>query len=234
MQISEFGIISGLLLGFASALHCAAMCGGIASGVAFMFSLGTPAARAKVLLTAQGGRITAYVIAGAVLGAIGTGAYGAFDRSSGHELFRWGAAAALMWVGLSVAGLLPQPVLLHRIGGGFAAGVSRYASRYRSSALVGPFAAGLAWGAVPCPMVYAALFTAVLSGSLLTGAVVMLGFGLGTLPATLATAYGVTFLARIEARALTRTLLGLAIALFGIAAAYPQAPGAALLCLSPG
>ena len=36
-QISELSLLSGVALGLASALHCAAMCGGIASGVVFFF-----------------------------------------------------------------------------------------------------------------------------------------------------------------------------------------------------
>jgi len=234
MQISEFSLVSGLLLGLASSLHCAAMCGGIASGVVFMFDPATPGDRARVVLTAQLGRISAYVLAGTLLGTIGASAYGAFDLSAGYELFRWGAAAALMWVGLSVAGLLPSPAALDRRLGRVSVRANEVAGRLRGARHLGPLAAGMAWGAMPCPMVYAGLFTAVLSGSALAGAIVMLGFGLGTLPAVTVTAYGIATLGRIEARTGSRMLLGIAIAAFGLATAYPQGPGAALLCLTPG
>src|SRR3569832_2742843 len=43
-------------------------------------------------------------------------------------------------------------------------------------------ARGGLWGWVPCGMVYSVLLTAMLSGSALAGAGVMLAFGLGTLP----------------------------------------------------
>src|SRR3569832_1659169 len=43
-------------------------------------------------------------------------------------------------------------------------------------------ALGGLWGWVPCGMVYCVLLTAMLSGSALAGAGVMLAFGLGTLP----------------------------------------------------
>jgi sulfite exporter TauE/SafE len=43
-------------------------------------------------------------------------------------------------------------------------------------------AAGVLWGWLPCGMVYSVLVTAMLSGSAAGGALVMLAFGLGTLP----------------------------------------------------
>jgi sulfite exporter TauE/SafE len=47
-------------------------------------------------------------------------------------------------------------------------------------------AMGGLWGALPCGMVYSVLLTAMLSGSALSGAAVMIAFGLGTLPMLLA------------------------------------------------
>jgi uncharacterized protein len=47
-------------------------------------------------------------------------------------------------------------------------------------------AAGLLWGWIPCGMVYAALPLALVAGGPLAGALVMLAFGLGTLPNLLA------------------------------------------------
>jgi sulfite exporter TauE/SafE len=41
---------------------------------------------------------------------------------------------------------------------------------------------GAVWGWLPCGMVYSVLVTAMLSGSAVAGAAVMLAFGLGTLP----------------------------------------------------
>jgi hypothetical protein len=44
---------------------------------------------------------------------------------------------------------------------------------------------GVLWGWAPCALVYSALPLALVSGSALNGAVVMLAFGAGTLPALL-------------------------------------------------
>lgn len=48
-----------------------------------------------------------------------------------------------------------------------------------------PLVSGIAWGFVPCPVLYAAIFIAALTAAPLDGAVLMLAFGLGTMPAFL-------------------------------------------------
>jgi len=233
MQINAFSLAGGVLLGLASALHCAAMCGGIASGVVFLFDPKRPVDRARVLMTAQAGRIAAYMIAGAILGAAGAEFYGLFDRAAAYRLLQWAGAVTLMWIGLSVAGLLPSLSLLDRRLAVLSAAIASVLARFRRYPVIGPFAAGLGWGTIPCPMVYAALFTATLTGSAAGGATLMAGFGLGTLPAVTATAFGVTMLSRIEARAAARAVIGLAIAVLGFSTVYPSSPTAGLLCLTP-
>jgi uncharacterized protein len=233
MEINEYGLLGGVLLGLASSLHCAAMCGGIASGVVFLFDPHRPGERVRVLMSAQAGRILAYVIAGAILGAAGAALYVGFDRTAAYRLLQWAGAVTLMWIGLSVAGLLPSLSLLDRRVAALSARLSSVLSRFRRFPVAGPFAAGLGWGTIPCPMVYAALFTAMLTGSSAGGATLMAGFGLGTLPAVTATALGITMLARIEARGLARGLIGLAIAGLGFSTVYPASPTAGLFCLTP-
>ena len=233
MEINEFSLLGGILLGLASALHCAAMCGGIASGVVFLFDPKSPGERARVLMTAQAGRIAAYMVAGAILGFAGASIYGAFDQAVGYRLLQWAGAVTLMWIGLSVAGLLPSLSSLDRRLATVSAAVSRVLGGLRRFPVVGPFASGLAWGTVPCPMVYAALFTAMLTGTAGGGATLMAGFGIGTLPAVTLTAFGVTALARIEARGLARGAIGLAIAILGFSTVYPASPTAGILCLTP-
>ena len=98
--------------------------------------------------------------------------------------------------------------------------------------LGGSYAAGLAWGVLPCSMVYLALFYAMLAGSGPGGAQVMAGFGLGTVPAVVATAFGVTQLRRLTASKRVRASAG--VALIGVAVASALLPAAAwqTLCIT--
>jgi hypothetical protein len=66
----------------------------------------------------------------------------------------------------------------------------------------GALALGMLWGWLPCGLVYSALAFAVTAGDAWHGALLMAGFGLGTLPAMLATgllAQRVTALGRVVA-----------------------------------
>jgi hypothetical protein len=82
-------------------------------------------------------------------------------------------------------------------------------------------------------MVYAALFTAMLTGSAVAGATSMIAFGIGTLPGLIAASFGFRRLASVSKGGAGRVTAGLAIALFGIATVFIAHPTAAFLCL-PG
>ncbi|WP_018388270.1 sulfite exporter TauE/SafE family protein [Ancylobacter sp. FA202] len=259
----DLSFIGGLILGFASSLHCAGMCGGIASGLLLAFEPGRgPGARLRVLLVAQAGRIASYVAAGGFLGFFGSVFYGAFDQGAAHLVLRWAAAVALGWIGLSMIGLAPALTVIDRLAaplsrltrapgrlipadgaeGPFRAGAAKpfLASRARPflagavkpfiAGAVRPFFAGAAWGLLPCGMVYGALFYAMLAGS--GGALVMAGFGLGTLPSVTATAFGVTSLRQAAMAPRLRVLAGVALLLVATASALlPEAAWEAL-CLT--
>lgn len=228
----DLSFLGGLLLGLASSLHCAGMCGGIASGLLLAFEPGRGAgARARVLLVAQAGRITAYVAAGGFLGVVGSAFYGAFDHGAAHLVLRWAASVALGWIGLSLLGLAPPLTVVDRLAGPLA----RWLRGAPGAGAVGaarPFLSGLAWGLLPCGMVYGALFYAMLAGSGGGGALVMAGFGLGTLPAVTATAFGVASLRQGARAPRLRVLAGTCLLILAtVSALLPEAAWQAL-CLS--
>ena len=133
-------------------------------------------------LLINAGRISGYVVAGMIVGAAGSGIFGAFDHSTSHAVLRWAAAVALGWIGLSMLEIVPLPAMLYRVASHVSRFMDTVARAARLPASMGLFLSGTVWGFLPCAMVYAALFYAMLSGSGLGGAVVMAGFGLGTLP----------------------------------------------------
>jgi sulfite exporter TauE/SafE len=180
--------MGGAALGLASSIHCVGMCGGIS--VLFGYSPGCgdakAASRAQALL--HGGRIISYASLGALAGGIGSTALGGLDPGTSHLLLRWAAALSLGWIGLAMAGLIPSPAFLAH------AGLPRPAMRLilRLPVAARRLVGGLAWGLLPCGMVYGALLFAAFAGTALSGALVMLGFGLGTLPALIAAGLGFT------------------------------------------
>jgi sulfite exporter TauE/SafE len=99
-----------------------------------------------------------------------------------------------------------------------------------------PFAFGALWGWIPCGLVYGTLATAMSSGSAEGGALVMLGFGLGTLPAMFMAGVAAVPLSTLAQRPNVRLAAGavvIAVGLVGLSRATQLADFAALaqLCL---
>lgn len=224
--------LGGLLLGLASSLHCAGMCGAIASSLMFAFSAGgRQGDRMRALFAAHGGRLLMYIVAGAALGALGSALYGGFDHQEAFLVMRWAAAVALGWIGLSVAGLAPSLAALDRVGAPIATRL-RFSVGSGLPSGAGAFASGLMWGFLPCAMVYGALFYAMLSGSALRGAAVMAGFGLGTLPSVTAVALGVSQFRRLAQMTNARVGVGLGIVALAAASVAVPALATAGFCLN--
>jgi sulfite exporter TauE/SafE len=221
-------------MGLAGSLHCAGLCGGIASSL--LLATGAPdrtgAARAATLLKVQLGRALSYTLCGAMVGGGGAAFAGLISLAGIQPMTRIAAACALVWTGCSVAGLVPSLAILDRV----------LASTFNSWPVAitrqfqnpHPIVLGILWGFAPCGMVYAALFNAILSGSSVAGAGFMAGFGLATIPAVATAAFGVTALAGFGARlprSKLRAALGTALLTLGLASLVEPAVSFSTLCL---
>lgn len=226
----EPALISGIAFGFASALHCAAMCGGIACGALLLLDARTPKERYRQLAIMQAGRVTTYAAMGATVGAIGAG-LAAPRGGISFEVMQWAAAVSLMWMGLVLAGAVPHLAFLDRGVSYLAQAFDAVAAPLRARRTAGPYALGIAWGLNACPMLYGAVFFSSLTGSAFSGFLFMTGFGLGTLPAVFAAASGLTFLRTINAKPEVRTAAGIALALAGFASIYVPWPAIKGFCL---
>jgi sulfite exporter TauE/SafE len=102
--------------------------------------------------------------------------------------------------------------------------------RPRSHPYATALAGGLAWGLMPCAMVYGALFTALLSGSALGGGAIMLAFGVGTLPGLAATVAGYRSLTALAAHKGLRLAAGLAIGLLGFLTVWAPHGDSGAIC----
>ncbi|MGE0022300.1 MAG: sulfite exporter TauE/SafE family protein [Hyphomicrobium sp.] len=222
-------IAGGFTLGLASTLHCAGMCGCIASAVMLAGGPQPPREGARVLALMHAGRIASYALAGAAVGALGAPAVAWLDRELAFRIVQWAGAMALMWIGLSTAGALPPLSALDRLLAPVADLVARMAKPVQGRGRAA-LAAGLAWGLMPCAMVYGALFTAMLTGSAASGAAVMAAFGLGTLPGLIASAAGFRLLSRAGARKRFRLAAGLAIGAAGFLSVWVPHRDAGVIC----
>ncbi|MGY3569748.1 sulfite exporter TauE/SafE family protein [Vibrio paucivorans] len=209
--LAAFGI------GLIGAGHCVGMCGGIAS----MLSLGHAKPNKWTPLFYNIGRLTSYMIAGLVVGsAVSTLAQ---VSQLSHSLAWLRLFSALFMIALALYigrwwfGLLHVEKLgkslwkyLSPIGGKFLP--------LRSPAHAIPF--GFIWGWLPCGLVYSTLTWAAVSGSAFGGAMVMLSFGLGTLPAMLFVGYGAEKIKSLQQSKWFRNIGALCILLYGVYTAF--------------
>lgn len=231
MASLEPAIVAGLVMGLASALHCAAMCSGICGSALLMLNPETHRQRLSYLLILQAGRITTYAILGA-LGALLGSALISDDIATKFRTLQWAAAIAMMAMGLAVAGMLPRIAIVDKGAVLLTNTIERIIEPLRRVPFLAPYTLGLMWGANACPMVYGAMFTATLTGSVLHGVTFMTAFGVGTLPAILATGYGVSMVKALSARPNAQVIAGIAIAVAGFASVYAPWPGGAPFCIT--
>lgn len=227
----ELTLLGGLVFGLASSLHCGAMCGGVCAAALTMMQPGD--ARERLLRTGvlNAGRITTY----ATLGAIGA-LFGAsllpVNGPGSFRLLQWAAAVSLIWMGLSMAGMMPRFALADRGTAFLSRRLSGATHRLARGSYAATFGVGVTWGLSACPMVYGAVFTAALTGSPQGGALFMTGFGLGTLPAVASAGLALMHLKSRSLSPTAQTVSGLAIAAAAFASLYAPWGQIAALCLA--
>jgi hypothetical protein len=216
-------LVAALSLALAGGLHCAGMCGGFVGALQLNRPAGVSAVRLAVGYHA--GRLVSYSAAGALIGAAGAALY-ASDVLPLQIGLLIGGSALLLAVGAAMFGRGAWLRRLEPLGAGLWRVIAPLARRvYPPRSGRAALAAGLAWGWIPCGMVYAALPLALVTGSAWQGAAVMFAFGLGTLPAMVAVDTTVVRLHRASVartrlstrlRTWLRPVAGVVIVLFGL------------------
>ena len=165
------------------------MCGGIVSALSFqpngILKTATPPAW-HLHLAYNIGRISSYAIAGAIMG--GLGSLGLLLNGALPVQMSLYIAANLMMValGLYLIGITQSLAFTERAGHYLWRRVQPYTKRFLPAQTIAQaFPLGMLWGWLPCGLVYSVLAWAFAAGSVAKGALLMLAFGAGTLPALL-------------------------------------------------
>ena len=208
---------SAFLVGLMGGVHCVGMCGGIMNALVFALPQ-DQRAMAKVLpkvVLYNLGRIASYATAGAIIGAL-AGWMQLIASPVGLGL-RILAGTMLVAMGLYLAGWWRGLARLERLGGHLWKYLQPSANRLmpvRSGwqALL----LGAIWGWLPCGLVYSALTLAAGVSHWYQSALVMIAFGLGTLPVMVVTG---TFAAQVKVfiqQKLVRNMAALLVIGFGV------------------
>ncbi len=235
------------LAGLLGSVHCVGMCGGIVSAL----SAARPRQRQYAsiplksrpsllrVLAYNTGRISSYAAAGAIAGGASQAAVTLLQLSTMQQVLYWIANLMLVALGLYLSELWRGLAYLEAAGQHLwrhirplLAPMLPMDTPWRALGL------GMLWGWLPCGMVYSILLTALLSGSAGRGAMVMVAFGLGTLPTLFGLGLVGERLRLAMQRPSMRLACGLLVAAFGVLGMARALHGAPLgwldaLCLTP-
>lgn len=163
------------------------------------------------------GRISAYSFLGALFGFLG-GVVSFSAQGSGYFYFATGILMVLM--GLSLMGKIKFLTSLESFIA-FNPSIKTLFSTLIHSKSIGSFyGLGVLNGFLPCGLVYFFLASAALSGSTFYGAVIMLIFGLSTVPALLGLGFLIGFLHSSGLREVMIKLASVVIIAYGLYMAY--------------
>lgn len=214
--MSEFVAVlaAALITGVLGSAHCFGMCGGISGLFAVNASVTTLRAQIPKAIVYNLGRILSYAVLGGLVALLGKTTVDLIPKMAtpvrlasgiliilvGLQLaFDWRILAPLehagakLWkrIAPTAKGLVPVETLPQALG------------------------LGIIWGWLPCGLVYSVLLLAVTTTDIVSGALVMVAFGLGTMPAMLATGVSASKLAQFMSG--KRLGAGLLIILLGLA-----------------
>lgn len=176
--------LSALIIGLSASLHCVGMCGSIASS----FGIVEKKNYYKIFLY-NFGRVFSYTLLGILVGFLGQAFASQINQSYGLSVLRIVASLTLIYLAFKIGNFLPNLKIMPS----FFARVERFFTKigskidkYKSN--WARFFSGMVWGLLPCSMVYSTLFFAFSSSASfasyneISSGLIMLSFGLGTLP----------------------------------------------------
>lgn len=211
----ELSLFAALLVGLLGGGHCVGMCGGIVSAV----SLSMPGSRPqwRLLLAYNLGRIASYTLAGVIAGAVGASSLFLQHLLPVGKVLYALANIMLILLGLYLANFWHGVLMLERVGALLWKRLQPLSKRWlpvRTVLQAGML--GTIWGWLPCGLVYSVLIAALATASPLQGGLLMLSFGLGTLPTLMAMGMAAVRLKAWLQRPWLRRLSGLLVLLFGV------------------
>jgi sulfite exporter TauE/SafE len=212
-------LLAALLIGFLGSSHCIVMCGGIVAALQLSLPERSVAWKLCMQLLLSLGRLTTYALLGALVGYFGVQAM----ALAGVSLLwlRLFAGILLLMMALYIARLWFGLTALERGGQRLWSVVRPLSQKVMPlNSLPKAYMYGLCWGWLPCGLVYSTLGWSLASGSASQGALIMLFFGLGTLPAIISFGSLANSLSKLKNRPAVRYSAASILAIYGVYTIY--------------
>ena len=207
-------LFSAFVIGLLGAGHCIGMCGGISTMLTAAVDKHSSKSK-RYILFYNLGRISSYGILGAIAGFTGSLAI----NSLGLPLLTLKVLAGifLVFLGLYIARWVMVLSYVERLGKSLWSRVQPLSkSLIPVNSTNKALGLGVLWGWLPCGLIYSTLTWSVAAGNALQGALIMLAFGMGTLPALLTVSFGAHSVQKILANKYVRQGIGIGLIIYGI------------------
>lgn len=204
-------------LGLLSTPHCAAMCGSLVGALLMgSRSAGSAGSPLAAVFLFGSGKLLGYVALGAVAGLGGLALTGALAGPG--MVLRALSALLMIGIGLYIAGWWRGIARLEAAGARLWQPLLRRLRALRLDKPGNKLLAGMAWGLLPCGIVYSMLGMALATADPLRGSLQMASFGLGTMPFVMSAGGLMSGAARLLNKPLVHHAAGGAMILMGLAA----------------
>jgi len=201
---------TAFLAGLLGSGHCFGMCGGIAAGLGAM-------SKGRALVPALQfnlARLFSYAVLGLVAATVLSGVSGLMPVARWLRLL---TALMILLIGLKFLFNFRGVEIIERGGAGLWKKIMPFAMKAGNRQDgIGRVLLGVCWGLIPCGLVYTVLMTAASTANALGGAVTMLAFGLGTLPAMLGLTAAAPALSSFLEDRTVRRVIGFALVVLAI------------------
>jgi len=163
------------------------------------------------------GRISGYIVAGTIVGFLGSSLVDLTGIQTAKQVLAVIASLFMIALGLYLAGLWNGIAKIESIGAVLWKRIQPLTQRFipvKSFQQAVPL--GFLWGWLPCGLVYTALIWTLTAGGAIEGALIMLAFGLGTLPNLLAMGVIAARLSKWVQNPTVRLIAGMLVVLMGV------------------
>lgn len=218
----ETSYIAAFLVGLLGGVHCVGMCGGVVGALCLGLEQDSTNIQNKTraalpyLLAYNAGRISSYTFAGILMGSVGWLGSHLFDIYLLQQSLEIIAALFMLALGLYIAGWWKVLANIERLGGKVIwkklEPLGRRFMPVRSYSHA--FLLGVIWGWLPCGLVYSVIIWTISTQSPIDGGLLMLSFGLGTLPNLLLMGIFASTLNQFIQQAWVRQVAGVMIMMF--------------------
>lgn len=210
-------VLSASLVGLLGSVHCVGMCGGIAGSFSGLMATSAKTPPWRMLLAYNVGRVSSYMVAGALAGWLGNTALAVFSPDHVAAVGLTLSGLFMLALGLYLSGWWQALAAVEKIGLAVWQRIGPWGRRLLPVHHTGQaLALGAVWGWLPCGLVYATLIWSLANADPIRGAAMMGAFGIGTLPLLIAIGSSTYALANVAREKRVRQFAGALVLLFGL------------------